>query len=151
MAPKKTPHPDRFWKYVEKTDYCWLWTGGLFRDGYGMFTVDRVTFRSHRFSWELHNGKIKKGLQVLHKCDNPPCVNPAHLFLGTNQDNVDDRHQKGRTRAGDNHRSTKFSSEIISQIKNLKGIKKQCDIAKDFGISRPHINNIFSGKRRKKN
>ena len=100
-VPKHTkpskPSEERFWKFVKKTETgCWNWLGHRDEKGYGTFFSGNKDVRAHRFSYELHNGKIEGGLWCLHKCDNPPCVRPSHLFLGTNQDNVDDCHKKGR-------------------------------------------------------
>jgi hypothetical protein len=95
---------DRFFDKVRKSEQCWIWTGskGSGKDNYGFFYLhgNRKTgqknVRAHRYSYELHNGKIPDGLLVLHKCDTPSCVNPDHLFLGTNKDNSDDKIRKGR-------------------------------------------------------
>lgn len=87
----------RFWSKVRKTDGCWLWTGTTIRGGYGMIRFPvRDSITAHRASWLIHRGEIPDGLFVLHKCDNPPCVNPEHLFLGTHQDNMRDMVAKGR-------------------------------------------------------
>jgi len=97
--------PLRFWAKVNKTPTCWLWTAHRhYRTGYGSFARGGQYgghVGAHRFSWELHNGPIPKGLSVLHKCDVPACVNPNHLFLGTQVDNLKDmvaknRHAKGQ-------------------------------------------------------
>lgn len=98
------PISERFWNKVERreADACWLWTGGTARKGYGVFTTGTKrdgSIRHHvasRFSWELHHGTIPDGLYICHSCDNPACVNPAHLWLGTQQDNITDMWQKGR-------------------------------------------------------
>lgn len=87
---------DRFWAKVEKTDSCWLWTAALNEKGYGVFGVKKETDKAHRISWKLSKGPILNSLFVLHKCDIPNCVRPSHLFLGTNQDNVNDMIKKGR-------------------------------------------------------
>jgi hypothetical protein len=87
-----------FWAKVQKTAGCWLWTasrtGG--NGGYGKFTVKQQLVYAHRQSWVIHNGEIPGGMMVLHSCDNPLCVNPAHLFLGTAYDNRMDCIRKGR-------------------------------------------------------
>jgi len=88
----------RFWAKVAKSDGCWLWTGARASNGYGSFRfADRpCATAAHRAAWELACGPIPHGMHVLHRCDNPPCVNPAHLFLGTHLENVRDREAKGR-------------------------------------------------------
>ena len=92
----------RFWAKVDRRsdDDCWRWTGGTNHAGYGHFGFDGRTYRSHRLSWEIAHGPISDGLQVLHRCDVPACVNPAHMFLGTPLENARDRSAKGRGNAG---------------------------------------------------
>lgn len=92
---------NKFFQNVRKSEGCWLWVGSRFSNGYGR-VYRKVGFRNyeqvgaHRVSWEIHYGKIPDGLWVLHKCDNHQCVNPAHLFLGTQTDNMRDMVNKGR-------------------------------------------------------
>ena len=89
----------RFWDKVEKTDECWNWTGCISSD-HGQFQDIGKVIGAHVFSWKLHNGEIQKGMFVLHRCDNGKCVNPDHLFLGTQADNIQDMIKKGRRKQG---------------------------------------------------
>ena len=88
---------ERFWAKVQKGAGCWLWTGCKGYDGYGHFRLGtRSATRAHRVSWELHYGPIPEGLLVCHRCDNPTCVRPDHLVLGTSADNERDKARKGK-------------------------------------------------------
>lgn len=122
---------------VEITDGCWYWTGAKRSTGYGNFCFNGVSTGAHRVSWFIFKGNIKNNLFVLHKCDNPSCVNPEHLFLGTQKDNIEDMHRKGRnqklynaTHASDeNHQVSILTNEDVRFIRSsnlsLKEIRKK--------------------------
>lgn len=143
----KLPKPEeRFWKYVNKTETCWLWTGALFDNGYGAFSVNRKSMKAHRFSWELHYGPIQDGQRSLHKCDVRKCVRPDHLFLGTDQENVADRVLKGRSARGEQSGPSKLSAQQVVEIKRLlsSGIGQR-EIARRFNVCKSTIGNIRCG------
>ena len=95
---------ERFWEKVDKSGDCWKWIAHLLK-GYGRFRLNNKTWSAHRVSWTLHYGEIPEGMCVLHRCDNPGCVNPEHLFLGTRTDNMKDRDQKGRGSNGNKYKT----------------------------------------------
>src|SRR5882724_6527129 len=110
-----------FWSKVEigEDNECWLWQTGKDDDGYGAFWWNNRQVKAHRFSWEIFNGPIRDGLQVLHDCDTPSCVNPCHLFLGTTQDNTADRYSKGRQARGVSCHSTVLSEQDVAKARSM--------------------------------
>lgn len=95
---RKLAEAKRFWAHVDKSGGCWVWLGTRHGKGYGHVKSGGVVRKAHRVSWEMVHGPIPDGLLVCHRCDNPPCVRPDHLFLGTARDNTQDSISKGRTR-----------------------------------------------------
>lgn len=129
----------RFWSFVRKTDNCWVWTGSTNGKGYGQMSQGKRGFKpllSHRVSWKLHFGVIPEGLCVLHRCDNPPCVRPGHLFLGTMTDNDADRDAKGRTAKGSDHCRSKLTESVVVQAREMYWKKRVLvkDIAAQLGV-----------------
>ena len=109
----------RFWKKVQKGHGCWEWTGSKDRKGYGRIkpTLVKGNLKAHRVSYELHIGPIPSGMSVLHACDNPKCVHPDHLFLGTNNDNVQDMINKGRSLRGERNPMARLTTADIKDIR----------------------------------
>jgi hypothetical protein len=145
-SPNSLPK-DRFMKFVDKTETCWLWKGFIFSTGYGEFHLNKKTTTSHRASWLLHKGEIPNGLIICHTCDNPKCVNPAHLFLGTHKDNSQDMSKKGRSCKFLKNASGKIDENQSNLIYDLyKNGETQRKIAKDFGI---HQSTVWKHIRKK--
>jgi HNH endonuclease len=154
----------RFWSKVNKNGSipahrpglgaCWEWQAGKTK-GYGTFSHNGKIVYAHRVSWELTNGFIPNDLWVLHKCDNPACVNPEHLFLGTRQDNTDDMMHKGRNRQlhGDKHPAHKLTDAQVQFIRKSydKYRITQTELAKMMNVSQGQIHNIVKRKQRRQN
>lgn len=112
---------ENFWKQVKTLENgCIVWTQAKDTNGYGLFRLNGKLWKSHRIAWIFKNGKIPEGLQVLHKCDNPPCVNLDHLFLGTARENIDDMMSKGRQLRGEKNHKTKLTERDVQIIRLLK-------------------------------
>lgn len=145
---KMVSEEDRFWWYAVKKDGCWEWTGETNPRGYGRLKVDGYRrVQAHRFSYEIHKGAIPEGMLVLHKCDNPPCTNPDHLFLGTTQDNTDDMIRKGRKIVirGNNLPQAKINDESVRDIRSRcsKG-ESQKSVALHYGLSQSSVSLIVN-------
>lgn len=123
---------------------CFIWMGGLTGRGYGKMTFEYKTLLAHRVAWELRHGPIADGLFVCHRCDEPSCVNPEHLFLGSAQHNSDDMVTKGRSKRGVNNPRSKLTAHDIRHIRRTDlRTKVLCDI---YGVSDTAIKNIRAGR-----
>jgi len=128
---------ERFWDYVKKSLFgCWEWKAGKDAGGYGHFFLKSLGkgkkkhTKAHRFSWELHYGPIPDGLFVCHKCDNPACVRPTHLFLGDNSTNIKDAFNKGRmTRRGIKNSRAKTTETEVIKIRKTNQLKGESQAA----------------------
>ena len=161
MPRHGTPFPVRFWAKVDRSggrEACWPWIAGRNKGGkgYGVCGYDSPTGdrMAHRVAWFLANGPIPDGMSVLHRCDNPPCCNPAHLFLGTYLDNARDRQAKGR--GADNHREMPGEAHPRAKLTDddVRAIRAEyaagtpaLDLARRFGVNRPTIYNVAHRRR----
>lgn len=139
----------RFEKYIfYSPDGCWYWTSDMNQSGYGRIFVNGIATLAHRFSYSINVDDIHVGLQVLHKCDNRLCVNPYHLFLGTNDDNMKDKVKKGRSQKGEKHPRCKVTTEAVIQIRKMfeDGIRVSHITRSNFGLSRSGIQSILEKK-----
>lgn len=151
-GPRARASPtERFWRYVEKrgADECWNWTGNAKVDGYGYFGLggrDAGKMLAHRASWIIHNGSIPDapeyhGTVVLHTCDNRACVNPSHLRLGTQSENVRDMDAKGRRKTfahgGEDHHNARFTDDDVRYIRSSP--KSNAELGREFGCARQVI------------
>lgn len=131
---------DRFEKKFDKTDGCWIWNAATDGKGYGAFSYKGKRATASRVSYELYKGSFPSQMHVLHTCDNPRCVNPDHLFLGTNKDNVEDRKSKGR-RAG---RLKILDQNAIDSLRKILSTNNYSyrEINRRTGISRETIRRV---------
>ena len=148
------PIADRFWPKVVKGDGdgCWLWMGGRDKNGYGRISTKRgqnpklVT----RLSWELHHGSIDPNLDVLHTCDNPPCVRPDHLFLGDQKINMQDCAAKDRTTRGERQPNSILTQPLVLEIRREFAADGRrgaiARLSRKHGVCRQHISDIVHGR-----
>ena len=135
---------ERFWRYVDRRGdgECWPWVGSKRQNGYGQLNVQRYPFKAHRLSFFIHYGLLADNQCVLHTCDNPACVNPAHLFLGTQADNMADAARKDRT-------TFVVPPDGVAYVRDLWGAGySQRAIARSTGYSRRTVGRIVNGEYR---
>jgi predicted XRE-type DNA-binding protein len=149
---------DRIKNYVRKTRSCWIWIGYKNELGYGRITIGHgKQVKAHRFIYEQTYGKIPDGMNALHKCDNPSCVNPRHIYLGTQKDNVRDMMKRKRggykVFCGESHWNRKLDMEKVELIKKLwqEGELFQREIGEKVGISQQVVSKVINGKAWTKN
>ncbi len=144
---------ERFWSKVDRSgkNECWNWKAHLNNKGYGVLGVGRELMLAHRISWTIENGEIPAGMEILHRCDNPCCVNPNHLISGTHHENILDMLRKGRYKKsfifrGESHTEAKLRNEDIPEIRRLfdQGIPTRT-IAKKYNVDSKTIWSV--GKR----
>ena len=148
MTNKRLTTPEKFWERVDRSDplRCWIWTGRRQPNGYGLIGFHAREWVAHRLAYALTFPEWDGKKLVLHRCDNPPCVNPAHLFLGTQADNVADMWAKGRAHdfRGEGGGNVKLTAEQIIAIRTEPLLQRQ--IAVKYGIERSVVSRIRARK-----
>lgn len=143
---------DRFHaKYIpEPNSGCWLWDGCITSAGYGRMRVGGRPSLAHRASYEMHVGPIPPGMLVCHKCDVPGCVNPQHLFLGTQRDNMADMKSKGRASTGERHPRAKLTDFEVATLRAqfATGMHTKSELARKWKTHNVTITNILTGRYR---
>lgn len=170
MTAKRTANeldPDieseRFWSFVEKSARCWLWTGTVLKNGYGMFRANNYNFRAHRVAWVFTHGVIPGDLVVMHLCDNRACCRPSHLVLGSQDANMADMVLKGRQAAGDRNGMralpgsalkgeqngfSKLTEDAVRSIRRryVRGIVTLTALAREYGTTEANVSLIVKRK-----
>ena len=140
---------NQFWSKVARgePDACWEWTGGLKGYGYGAAWFHGKRVSAHRLAYELTHGPIPAGLKICHSCDNPPCCNPAHLFAGTQADNIVDAYQKQRLPSGDKHYKTKVRERDVAWLQECiaSGWLTRAEAAEALGVTKGTISSYTRG------
>ena len=146
MFANGTDIEERFWSKVRKGAGCWEWVAGKNKDGYGQFHLGGKQHGAARASYLIRGIDLPSDVFVCHTCDNPSCVNPEHLFLGSHSDNMQDMMSKGRkhSQAGERHSGVKLTEEDVRWIRQLGCTQEKA--ANAFGVSRSTISLIRSGK-----
>lgn len=152
MAKPKRLLAERLWSRLEPdlNSGCWLWNGPVWANGYGVIGRggrDGGTFGAHRAAWEVTNGPIPPGMNVCHRCDTPPCINPAHLFLGTTADNIADKTAKGRTPHGERQYSAYLTEDLVREMRAAHGRgHSTAAIARVVGMNYGNISAVLRNK-----
>ncbi len=150
------PLAERLWAKVDKSGDCWLWTGHRNHDGYGRMLISKRPLRmifTHRLAWESTYGAVPDDLRVLHRCDNPPCCNPAHLFIGSQPENIADMHAKGRYRKAGTVSGKAGRGVLKLQAADVRSIRAQYAaggismkaLGAEFGVCAEMVHRIVRG------
>ena len=141
---------ERFWAKVQRGPMCWEWAASRDKDGYGNFNIaHNIRERAHRFSYARFVGPIPDGAYVLHRCDNPACVRPGHLFTGSAKDNYEDSKGKGRRVVvrGESHWASRLSADAVRKIRSMvRAGHTQRSAARAFGIGPDVVSRIVNRK-----
>ena len=153
-GPRPKPILDRLFRYIKKTDTCWEWIGAKNYNGYGVLRVYGRNLMAHRLMWIEHNGPIPEDMCACHRCNNPSCVNPNHMFLGTHSENMKDAYKKGRkgtswkfiksSAKGEQHWNCKLDDQKVMEIRELSPILSTKVLAARFGVTPKSIQNIVA-------
>jgi predicted XRE-type DNA-binding protein len=149
MSRRNTPWD--FWRQVDfgGPNGCWVWRGKTHQQGYGRFLLGKKYWLTHRLAWFLDAHVLPDDRDVCHKCDNPPCVNPDHMFLGSHRDNMMDASRKGRMARGERAHLAKLTSVQVLEIRRLydSGNFTQVQLAQKFGVDKSGISRIVTRKK----
>ena len=129
--------------HPEPNTGCWIWDHGVDKKGYGIKRINYKAVKMHRLSYELFKGD-PLGAHVLHKCDNPPCLNPDHLYLGDNETNIADKLQRGRQAKGEMFSHSKLTESDVLAIRKIGRSMRQIDIAAIYGVCRRQIGRVLN-------
>lgn len=148
---KTVPIEQRFWRHVVKTETCWLWSASRDRKGYGQLGGGHSNPKrqsAHRLSWILHYGPIPPGLFVLHRCDNPPCVRPDHLWVGTAKENTQDAAAKGRMAIGERNGAAKLTKAQVIDCREryARGAVSHATLAREKGVGASTVRRVIQGR-----
>lgn len=144
---RRIPPAERFWDKVDRSGECWTWTATRGLNGYGYLVVGpgHRSGLAHRLAYEFAHGSIPAGMLVRHTCDNPPCVRPEHLRLGTPAENVGDRLARGRQHRGERTGGARLTAEQVRAIRTLAATTSQRAIARMLGVNRATVADVLHG------